>query len=114
MMQNEAAASISWDRFSSIFLQHFQHPHQQVFLQTQIRRLRMGSDGIQRYTDQFLRLAERLNWSLEDEGTIFQYKSGLTTSMLQQLSIPKKGTDYHRVSMVPTLLNGSKKAFFRI
>src|SRR3979409_2049932 len=69
------------------FLQHFQHSNIMVHLQSQIRLLHMDQEGVQRYADQFLRLANRLNWPLEGENTVFQFKAGLSRWMLDQLSI---------------------------
>ncbi len=47
----------------------------------------MDKEGVQRYSDQYLRLAERLHWNLADEMVLFQYKSGLSSWMLDQLSV---------------------------
>ena len=54
---------------------------------TQLRSLKMDKDGIQRYSDQFITLAHKLNWNLSDDMVIYQYKSGLSTWMLDQLSV---------------------------
>jgi len=47
----------------------------------------MTNEGVQWYTDNFLRLAEKLGWSTKDQTTIFQYKLGLSKWMLNPLSI---------------------------
>jgi len=78
---------LKWKDVVTIFITHFQNPNTSAQWMSQIRALRMDKDGVQRYSDQYLRLAERLHWNLADETTIYQYKSGLSNWMLDQLSV---------------------------
>ena len=82
--QNKPAPA--WWKFERDFLQHFQHPNTHMLWQEQIRKLRMTSEGVQRYTDQFVRLATKLNWSLDNNNTIYQYKQGLSNWMNESLT----------------------------
>ena len=79
-------SSVNWTALERAFLAHFQHPNAMIFWQEEIMRLRMGSEGVQRYSDQFIKLASRLAWSLTDENTIYHYKRGLVPWMLDQLT----------------------------
>jgi hypothetical protein len=45
--------------------------------QNQIRSLRVDKTEVQRYTDQFIGLANRFSWSLKSEVVIYQYKMEL-------------------------------------
>ena len=78
---------IDWSEVCDAFKRHFQHPNQSMVWLDQIRGLHMTADGVQRYSDLFLRLADKLGWSLTSEEAIYQYKSGLKEGMLRQLSI---------------------------
>src|SRR6185437_704474 len=53
----------------------------------QIRALKMEPEGMQRYSDQFIGLANKLNLDLSDGMTIYQFKMGLSAWMLDQLSV---------------------------
>ncbi|MGH2638703.1 MAG: hypothetical protein ACRDF4_05395 [Rhabdochlamydiaceae bacterium] len=46
----------------------------------------MDNSGVQRYSDQFIRLANRLGWNLEGELAIYHYKSGLPRWLAEQLT----------------------------
>ena len=46
----------------------------------------MGAEGLQRYADQFIELASRLRWGLDEENTIYQFKAGLLPWLAEQLS----------------------------
>jgi len=48
-----------------------------VVWQSKIRVLRMDNSGVQRSSDQFIRLALRLGWNLDGELAIYHYKDGL-------------------------------------
>ena len=84
---NEGYDKVQWSQIRAEFIKHFQHLNQAIHLQAEIRKLRMANEGVQWYTDNFLRLAEKLGWSTKDQTTIFQYKLGLSKWMLNQLSI---------------------------
>jgi hypothetical protein len=75
-----------WKAARQAFLAHFRHPNELVVLQTQIRALKMESLGVQRYSDQFRRLMLQLGWTSTTPEAVFQYKQGLTQSMLDRLS----------------------------
>ena len=75
-----------WEQLEHDFLQHFQHPNINAHLQSKIRRLKMGAEGLQRYADQFIELASRLRWGLDEENTIYQFKAGLLPWLAEQLS----------------------------
>jgi hypothetical protein len=46
----------------------------------------MDNQGAQRYVDQFITLAKRLHWKMDDEAVIYQFKSGLSKWLLSQIS----------------------------
>jgi hypothetical protein len=46
----------------------------------------MGNEGIQRYTDEFVGLANKLRWGLDNDVTIYQYKLGLPVWMMESLT----------------------------
>jgi hypothetical protein len=77
---------MTWKEISEAFIQHFQHPNAAILWQEKIRNLRMDNTGVQRYTDQFIRLASRLGWDLDGDVAIYQYKSGLATWILNALT----------------------------
>jgi hypothetical protein len=76
---------IIWSDLELAFIGYFQNPNAIVTWQDQIRSLRIDNSGVQRYTDQFVRLANRLRWSLDGEIVIYKYKRGLSTWMLDSL-----------------------------
>ena len=41
---------------------------------------------MQRYTDQFIRLAHRLKWELNSSTAIYQYKQGLSNWVLERIT----------------------------
>ena len=49
----------------------------------------MDSTGVQMYSDQFMRLAMRLEWDLRGDLVIFQYKNRLPIWLMEQLSTEK-------------------------
>ena len=73
------------ERFWLSFISHFQHLNAAILWQDKIRQLRVDETGVQRYTDQFVRLAGRLNWKLSSETAIYQYKQGLPEWMLDSI-----------------------------
>lgn len=77
----------SWTEVESAFISHFQNPNASAIWLAQMRSLKMENFNVQRYSDQFMKLAEKLHWNLESEMAIYQYKSGLTHWMLDQLSV---------------------------
>ena len=78
---------IHWQEIATAFCNHFQNPNIAMEWLTQLRSLKMDKDGIHLYPDQFIALAHKLNWNLSDDMVIYQYKSGLSTWMLDQLSV---------------------------
>ena len=77
----------TWSKVASSFLKHFQDPNAMQFWQEKIQKLRMtSSEGIQRYADQFIGLARKLRWRLDDPNAVYHFKKGLTRSILVQLS----------------------------
>src|SRR5271168_319404 len=81
-----------WEDFGAAFISHFQHPNAAILWQDKIRQLRVDDTGVQRYTDQFVRLAGRLNWKLSSETAIYQYKQGLPEWMLDSIASAKAAT----------------------
>ena len=77
---------IPWNEFRKAFISHFQHPDATVVWQNQIRSLKMDNSGVQRYSDQFIWLATRLNWDLSHELAIYQFKLGLPGWLNKQLT----------------------------
>ena len=75
-----------WNDFKENFISHFQHPNAMVVWQSKIRALRMDNSGVQRYSDQFIRLALRLGWNLDGELAIYHYKAGLPRWLAEQLT----------------------------
>ena len=79
---------VHWQEIASTFCNHFQNPNIAIMQWlSQLHSLRMDKDEIQRYSDQFITFAQKLNWNLGDDMVIYQYKSGLSTWMLDQLSV---------------------------
>jgi hypothetical protein len=76
-IKNVVQSEWTWDRVNREFTSHFQHPNAIAIWQEKIRNLKMDNTGVQRYTDQFIRLAQRLRWDLNGEVAIYQYKQGL-------------------------------------
>ena len=56
-----------WNIFWKVFVSHFQHPDAAVVFQNKIMTLRVDSIEVQRYSDQFMRLAMRLRWDLRGD-----------------------------------------------
>src|SRR5271168_1291242 len=81
-----------WEDFGAAFISHFQHPNAAILWQDKIRQLRVDDTGVQRYTDQFVRLAGRLNWKLSSETAIYQYKQGLPEWMLNSIASAEAAT----------------------
>ena len=46
----------------------------------------MDNSGVQRYSDQFIQLANRLGWNLEGKLAIFHFKAGLPRWLVEQLT----------------------------
>ena len=67
----------NWRSLQRLFIQHFQHPQAHNMHMDQIRKLKMGDLGVQRYTDQFTYLANLIGWTLDSPTAIHQYKEGL-------------------------------------
>jgi len=76
----------TWREFQRDFIGHFRHPNASALWLEKIHQLRMDDGGVQRYSDTFVYLAERLGWSMDDEMTIYRYKAGLNQWILDQLS----------------------------
>jgi hypothetical protein len=81
----------SWEDFKEAFIAHFQHPNAESLWQERIRNLRVTSTGVQRYTDQYIKLASRLGWNLASGTAVFQYKQGLPDWMLNSVSTVEAG-----------------------
>jgi hypothetical protein len=76
-----------WSGLERTFMEHFENPNANATHLSQIRALKMDANiGVQRYSDQFINLAHKLKWQLNDEAVIYQFKLGLTRSLIQQLS----------------------------
>ena len=86
------AGEETWEDFKNAFIAHFQHPNaKSIWQEKKIRNLRVASAGVQRYTDQFVKLASRLGWDLSSETAVFQYKQGLPDWMLNSVSTAEAG-----------------------
>jgi hypothetical protein len=83
---NSKIADCSWEEIKQQFIGHFRNPNAMMVWQDQIRGLKVDKSGVQRYTDQFIRLANRLSWSLKSEIAIYQYKMGLPEWMLNSIT----------------------------
>ena len=70
-LKNIDISAWSWSKLEKEFVAHFQHPNAVAVWQEKIRKLRMDSTGVQRYTDQFIRLAQKLHWQLKGEVAIY-------------------------------------------
>src|SRR5271166_2576014 len=80
----------NWKYLSKAFIAHFQHPNAMVIWQDQIHSLKMDNTiGVQRYTDQFVKLARRIRWDLDGEVAIYQYKKGLPNWLIDSLTASK-------------------------
>jgi hypothetical protein len=77
----------TWKDAEKAFIAHFQNPNATAIWMSEIRALKMGRNGVQRYADQFVRLAEKMKWSMTDESVIYQFKLGLEPWLVEQLSI---------------------------
>ena len=68
------------------FIGHFQNPNAAIIWQDKIHQLHVDNTGVQRYTDQFVRLAHRLKWELNSSTAIYQYKRGLSDWILEGIT----------------------------
>ena len=84
----------TWNQFKKDFLAHFQHPDEMALLEKKIRSLNMyySSLDVSKYTDEFTRLAYRLNWNLDEASTIYQYKQGLSKWAIDKLDAAEAAT----------------------
>ena len=76
---------ITWSELSEAFITHFRHPNARIVWLDKIKTLKMDSHGVQRYTDQFIRLAKHLGWNLRSDEAVYQYKQGLPSWLLDSL-----------------------------
>ena len=83
---SEVLKALDWSDFMNAFIEHFQHPNAAVIWQDKIRQLHVDSTGVQKYTDQFIRLAKRLEWELDSTTAIYQYKQGLPDWILDSIT----------------------------
>ena len=83
---SEVLKALDWNDFMNSFIEHFQHPNAAVIWQDKIRQLHVDSTGVQKYTDQFIRLAKRLEWELDSTTAIYQYKQGLPEWILDSIT----------------------------
>src|SRR5665213_2936042 len=77
----------NWTKVEKAFNAHFDDPNAMAMWLSQVRTLKMELHGGQRYTDRFLLLARKLQWDLADVSVIYQFKKGVTKSILKQLSV---------------------------
>lgn len=80
-----------WEALKVAFIQHFQHPQLGSVLALKLQNLKMTEDGVQKYTDEFVRLAGRIGWSLDNAIVISAYKKGLPDWLADSLSISEAG-----------------------
>ena len=83
----DTVKSEKWQAVRANFIAHFSHSNQNILYRDQIRKLKMTGTGVQRYTDQFIRLAIRIGWKMDNEEAIYQYKEGLQDWMHNNLVI---------------------------
>ena len=76
-IQDHPTQSQIWTEVHLAFQSHFEDPNAATIWLTQIQELRMGENGAQRYVDQFKLLAIKLEWNLQEENVIYQFKMGL-------------------------------------
>ena len=76
-----------WNELELAFIRHFQQPNIHTLHRQQLKKLSMKScGGVQRYADEFTRLAGLLGWDFSSRETIYEFKLGLHASMCQRLS----------------------------
>ena len=83
----DTVKSEKWQAVRANFIAHFSHSNQNILYRDQICKLKMTNTGVQRYTDQFIRLALRIGWKMDNEEAIYQYKEGLQDWMHNNLVI---------------------------
>ena len=89
---SEVLKALDWSDFMNSFIEHFQHPNAAVSWQDKIRQLHVDNNGVQKYTDQFIRLAKRLEWELDSTTAIYQYKQGLPEWILDSITAAEAAT----------------------
>ena len=87
-----ALTKTNWRSLQHAFIQHFQHPQAHNMYMDQIRKLRMEDLGVQRYTDQFIHLANLIGWTLNSSTAIHQYKEGLPQWIMYHLISIESGS----------------------
>ena len=85
-LKSKNLEEMTWTEIEEEFIAHFQHPNAIAVWQEKIRNLRVDGSGVQRYTDQFVRLVQRLRWDLYGEVAIYQYKQGLPEWIADRIS----------------------------
>jgi len=76
----------TWQEVTKAFIGHFQNPNMQAQWLNKLRTLRMDNGGVQRYSDRFLALIDKLGMTYDDPMTIFSFKAGLSPSLAEQIS----------------------------
>ena len=67
-----------WDDLELAFIRHFQQPNIHALRRQQLKSLSVKScGGVQRYADEFTRLAGLLGWDFSSRETIYEFKLGL-------------------------------------
>ena len=80
-----------WSNFYDAFIAHFQNPNTRQVWLDQVRTLKMDSTGVQKYTDQFVKLINNLGRHMNDEDMVYHYLRGLDKSMRSKLSVAMTG-----------------------
>ena len=84
-IQDHPTQSQIWTEMCWAFWSHFEDPNATAIWLAQIWKLKIGENRAQRYVDHFKLLAMKLKWNLQEETTIYQFKTGLLWWILTQL-----------------------------
>lgn len=78
---------VNWEKFCKEFIRHYDKPNHGGSWDVQIRKLKVDNEGVQKYSDKFLELAKKLEWNLEADYALNQYKCGLPSTLLSQVTV---------------------------
>ena len=76
---------IHWTKFKQAFKDSFTNTNREQEAFNQLIRLKYGSDGLDVFISEFKRLATIARVQLDDHGTIYHFKQGLKTGLMQAI-----------------------------